>query len=171
MAETIITYERIQTGLRYNWNLRYRAYKAFLWRAYQFPSLGRGWLGMARILELENEPAVARRLYRLSFQRMREKELIGENPLVWEGMVRALEIVPGHELERDWNRMLKLFGGDEQAVDPWQALFDMLIEKERPKLERILRATVASTSGNTPAQAFLEALGNSTPGQDSPTLR
>lgn len=165
MAETIITYERIQTGLRYNRNLRYRAYKAFLWRAYQFSSLGRGWIGMARILELEEEPAVARRLYRIAFQRLREKELVDEGPLVWEGMVRGLDLVPGHELERDWIRMVKLFGGDEKAVDPWQALFDMLVESDRQKLERILRAAVAGGPPDTPARAFLEAVGTTRPDQ------
>jgi hypothetical protein len=101
------------------------------------PDDGRVWLAFGRVLELEGRIEIAPAIYRLGLSRLGDVELRYAPRMIWAGLTRALMVLPGRSLERDWPAYLPRQAG---PPDHWAALQDVLETTDRGRFERLLDA-------------------------------
>ena len=118
---------------------------------YHFAAPGRIWLALGRILESEGLAAAALRAYeRGVLVRPDALQDIDWEGVPCEGLVRALVLLPGHDLVREWSSWIC---GGRVAHRGWRGLRQILAQ-DRPTLcESMLRAGMSSPDGCSPGRA------------------
>ena len=93
------------------------------------------WLVLGTLLEDEGAVAQAQAAYREALYVLGTGAIASEAPVpVWRGLARALSVVPGHTLEREWRQHLPRGMAHRR---PWRGL---QLAGERGVVRRLLRA-------------------------------
>lgn len=103
---------------------------------YTYPTDGRSWLTLGRVLEKEELREAALAAYREGLARTPKQDILQWATLTCEGLVQALHLVEGHDLHRDWHRWV---ASDRVSQNGWKALRNVLRRDDPVLLKTMLR--------------------------------
>jgi serine/threonine protein kinase len=105
----------------------------------QLPDDGQSWLALGRVLELEGDARAAAKVYRVGLDRGRGQEMNTGEALIFEGLARALVLVPGHRPAREWWERI---AGREKNGVVWTSLNAVLTEHNPQQFLEIMRSAL-----------------------------
>jgi hypothetical protein len=119
------------------------------------PGMGRPWLALGRLFEMEGAREEARAAYSCALERLWPGEMSGELRFTWSGLARALYLLRRSTFVDAWWRMVRR---DSVGKSCWYGLRDAIEPVDASLLETTFRAGLGDPTHGGVAAEWLGAL-------------